>query len=184
MKVIRTATFIVAATIGCTVYAAEPEYAMTCEEVITKLNREVTDEARARFADLEGSCMGVVDRDGELYMYTKMVIRRVRGNTVTIYLPATDRTFDVQAASNARVRIGSNRVRVSTLNRGQELNIYLSVEELTQLKGIGMTLAERIIQYREDHGPFQSPSDIMKVNGIGQKKFEAIQDQIMIETVD
>jgi len=132
MKVIRTATFIAATAISCAAYAAETEYAMTCDEIITKLNREVTDEARARFADLEGSCMGVVDRDGELYMHTKMVVRRVRGNTVTIYLPATDRTFDVQAAGNARVKIGSNRVRVSTLNRGQELNIYLPVDQLTQ----------------------------------------------------
>jgi hypothetical protein len=132
MRVIGTATFIAAAVFCFSAHAAEPEYAMTCDEVITKLNREVTAEARARFADLEGSCMGVVDRDGTLFMHTKMVVRRVRGNTVTIYLPATDRTFDVQTRTNARIRIGNNRVRISTLNRGQELNIYVPVDELTQ----------------------------------------------------
>ena len=76
--------------------------------------------------------MGVVDRDGTLFMHTKMVVRRVSGNTVTIYLPATDRTFDVQTRTNARIRIGNNRVRISTLNRGQELNIYIPVDEFTQ----------------------------------------------------
>ena len=76
--------------------------------------------------------MGVVERDGELFMHTKMVIRRVRGNNITIYLPATDRTFDVQTTSTARVKIGSNRVRIRDLSRGQELNIYVSVDEFTQ----------------------------------------------------
>jgi len=136
MRTIRTATFIAAAmaaaVLSSAAYAAEPEYAMTCDEVITKLNREATAEARARFADLEGACMGVVDRDGKLFMHTKMVIRRVRGKTVTIYLPATDRTFDVDTQFNERVRVGNNRVRVRDLSRGQQLNIYVPVDEFTQ----------------------------------------------------
>ena len=52
---------------------------MTCEEVLTRMDLEVTAEARERFAELQGSCMGVVDRDGELYMHTEMVVRRVSG---------------------------------------------------------------------------------------------------------
>ncbi len=132
MRVIRTALIIAAATIGGTAYAAETEYAMSCDEIITQLHREATEEAKARYADLEGSCMGVVDRDGKLFMHTKMVVRRVRGNTVTIYLPATDRTFDIDTAFNQRVRIGANRVRVQDLSRGQQLNIYVPVDEFTQ----------------------------------------------------
>ena len=65
-------------------------------------------------------------------MHTEIVIRRVRGNVVTIYVPATDRTFEVNTQSNTRVKIGSNRVRVSTLSRGQALNIYVPVDEFTQ----------------------------------------------------
>ncbi len=132
MKILRTATFVAAAAFGCSAYAAEPEYTMTCDEVLTQLDREATAEAKERFADLAGSCMGVVERDGNLYMHTKMVIRRVRGDTVTIYLPATDRTFDVDTSFNQRVRVGNNRVRVRDLSRGQELNIYVSVDEFTQ----------------------------------------------------
>ena len=132
MRVTRTATFIAAALFSFTAYAAEPEYTMTCDEIITQLNREATAEAKARFADLEGSCQGVVERDGRLFMHTEIVIRRVRGNVVTIYVPATDRTFEVNTQSNTRVKIGSNRVRVSTLSRGQALNIYVPVDEFTQ----------------------------------------------------
>ena len=56
-----------------------------------------------------------------------------------------------------------------------------SVEELTQLKGIGPAYAERIVQYREAHGPFATPEDIMKVPGIGPKTWEENQDRIAIE---
>ena len=56
-----------------------------------------------------------------------------------------------------------------------------SVEELTQLKGIGHQYAERIVQYREEHGPFSSAEDIMNVPGIGSKTCESNRDTITIE---
>ena len=56
-----------------------------------------------------------------------------------------------------------------------------SVEELTQLKGVGHQYAERIVQYREEHGPFTSAEDIMNVPGIGPKTCESNKDTITIE---
>ena len=56
-----------------------------------------------------------------------------------------------------------------------------SVEELQQLKYIGPEFAERIVQYRAEHGPFESAEDIMKVKGIGQKALEANQDIITVD---
>jgi len=56
-----------------------------------------------------------------------------------------------------------------------------SLEELTQLKGIGPEYAERIVQYREEHGAFQKAEDIMNVSGIGPKTFEEIKDRITVE---
>ena len=56
-----------------------------------------------------------------------------------------------------------------------------SAEELTQLKGVGSAYAEHIIQYRETHGPFATPEDIMKVPGIGPKTWEENKDRIAIE---
>ena len=54
-------------------------------------------------------------------------------------------------------------------------------EELTRLKGIGPAYAQRIIDYREKHGPFERIEDLMKVKGIGPKTFNANKDMITVE---
>ncbi len=54
-----------------------------------------------------------------------------------------------------------------------------SVKELTKLHRIGPALAERIVEYREKHGPFENPEDITKVKGIGAKTFEGFRDRII-----
>ncbi len=59
-----------------------------------------------------------------------------------------------------------------------------TVEELTQLQGIGPAYAERIVEYREAHGPFERPEGIMNVKGIGQKIWEANKDRIILESVE
>lgn len=64
----------------------------------------------------------------------------------------------------------------------EKININTaSVEELTQLKHVGQKYAERIVQYRDEHGPFGCPEDIMKVPGIGSKTFEENKDCIIVE---
>ncbi|RLC89495.1 MAG: competence protein ComEA, partial [Chloroflexi bacterium] len=40
-------------------------------------------------------------------------------------------------------------------------------EELRTLPGIGPQLAQRIVAYREEHGPFFLPQEITAVPGIG-----------------
>ena len=52
--------------------------------------------------------------------------------------------------------------------------------ELVRLPGVGGILAERILQYREEHGLFTSPEDIMNVSGIGEAKYENMADMITV----
>lgn len=54
-------------------------------------------------------------------------------------------------------------------------------QQLQALPGIGPAIAERIVQYRQAHGPFKTKEDIKNVQGIGDKKFEAIKDLITVE---
>ena len=56
-----------------------------------------------------------------------------------------------------------------------------SAELLTDLPGIGAALAQRIVEYRENNGPFQSVEEIMEVKGIGEKIYHAIADLITVE---
>jgi len=53
-----------------------------------------------------------------------------------------------------------------------------TVEQLDQLDGIGPTLAKRIVDYREQHGGFRSLSELKQVEGIGDKRFEALKDSL------
>ena len=55
------------------------------------------------------------------------------------------------------------------------------LEELQQLQGIGEATAEKIIQYREEHGDFKQREDLKNVSGIGDAKFDAIKDSIRVK---
>ena len=62
-----------------------------------------------------------------------------------------------------------------------KININLASQtELTDLPGIGSVLASRIIDYRRQHGDFLRIEDLRNVSGIGEKRYEAIQDKITV----
>ena len=41
-----------------------------------------------------------------------------------------------------------------------------------ELKGVGITKAQAIVEYREKHGPFRSADDLSLVKGIGERTVE------------
>ena len=56
-----------------------------------------------------------------------------------------------------------------------------SKTELMKLKGIGASVADKIIEYRNTHGPFKKPEDIRKVRGVGKGLWEQNRDAIAVE---
>jgi competence protein ComEA len=53
-----------------------------------------------------------------------------------------------------------------------------TVEQLEELDGIGPTLSERIVEYRDAHGGFRSLGELRDVEGIGEKRFEALREAL------
>lgn len=56
-----------------------------------------------------------------------------------------------------------------------------SVYDLRRLPGIGEKRAQDIVDYREEHGPFQSAEELMNVSGIGPGILESLRDYVTIE---
>jgi competence protein ComEA len=52
-----------------------------------------------------------------------------------------------------------------------------------ELKGVGMSKAQAIVEYRENHGPFKSHDDLTLVKGIGVKTVELNRENILLEVV-
>jgi competence protein ComEA len=53
-----------------------------------------------------------------------------------------------------------------------------TIEQLDQLDGIGPTLAQRIIEFRDQNGGFRSLGQLQEVEGIGEKRFASLQEAV------
>jgi competence protein ComEA len=68
-------------------------------------------------------------------------------------------------------------------NAGAAAGVKLSLaqasqQQLEELDGIGPTLAERIIEYRDANGGFRSIGELKEVEGIGEKRFQSLSEAV------
>lgn len=125
MRITRLLLILGALLTSATATAQQPS-ALSCSDF------RPTDEAIERFPNLMGACEAIVERDGELYGLFRADVRRVRGNNVTLHLPATDKTFVVRPDASHRVFADGQKLRARNLSRGQEIRIYLAVSEFAK----------------------------------------------------
>lgn len=78
-----------------------------------------------------------------------------------------------KATSNKQTNTKRDKKTIVDINRA-------TVEELTKLQGVGEGLAQRIVADRQKNGPFKTTEDLMRVSGIGQKKFDQFKDNIRV----
>jgi competence protein ComEA len=53
-----------------------------------------------------------------------------------------------------------------------------TAEQLDELDGVGPVTAEKILQWRKQHGGFSSVDDLKQISGIGPKRFETLKDKV------
>lgn len=93
-----------------------------------------------------------------------------------IYVPAVGE--QQVAAEGSGVVAASGGVASSG---GGLININLAtVDELQVLSGVGEATAKAIVEDRQNNGQFTCVEDLMRVSGIGEKKFEKIRDRICV----
>ena len=67
-------------------------------------------------------------------------------------------------------------------NQPKKININNApMQELERLPGIGKGLAERIVDHREQYGPFRRTEHLIIVRGIRDRRFRALRDLITVE---
>lgn len=88
-----------------------------------------------------------------------------------IIAPSPSQNFSSLPPQQAASKTGpSEKININTA----------TLPQLTQLNGIGESIAQKIIAYREEHGFFTKTEDILLVSGIGTNKYNAIKDYICV----
>lgn len=100
--------------------------------------------------------------------------RNTGSGTVTLAVSPQMQTAPTTAATAA-----AETVPEETVSFPVNINTA-DADTLTALPGIGRVLAERIVAYRRQNGSFRAIEEITKVEGIGEKKAEAILELITL----
>jgi competence ComEA-like helix-hairpin-helix protein len=53
------------------------------------------------------------------------------------------------------------------------------VKELMTLTGVGRKVAEKIVEYRDTHGPFKKADELKKVDGVGNGVWEKNRERVV-----
>lgn len=135
--------------------------------------------------------------DKSNYDYSKsedMFLKLSREGSITTSLDSTNQkdsisnanenelTLKLKAAEDTLKTKGKKKSKKEENLKPKSININTATKEiLITLPGIGESTAEKIIKYRELHNGFKKIEHIMKVKGIGKKKFENMKEFIYVE---
>ncbi len=134
--------------------------------------------ADARIIDAVNKAAPLEDADLDSL---KLAARIVDGQD--IYVP--QKLGDQQGTALPPARSGSSASSaapgINSAVVGGLVNINTADQsQLDTLPGIGSSLAQRIIDYRDNNGPFKDIEELKDVSGIGDKNFEILKDKITV----
>jgi len=125
-----------------------------------------------------------------LYQYARVIIFEEKGYDFSAF----DSVFTERKKSITASEIPPDTISPQAYQHrasGQEVSVVIqqfpinineaTLEELQALPRVGPAMATRIVNFREENGPFLRKEDIMKVKGIGKKTYLKLQDLITVE---
>lgn len=131
------------------------------------------------------------------YDYTRTIEEfgnlSVNDNRRNVYDAADSEIFDssekrkllyelLSAEDSVRNAIDSSNIKEFKNSIIDPVNINTaSIDELTELPGVGESTAEKIILYREEKNGFKKTDELLNIKGIGRKKFDKLKSIIKIE---
>ena len=78
---------------------------------------------------------------------------------------------DTVSASTTVGTVGADKVNINKAD----------VKALMTLSGVGRSLAEKIVKYRDEHGAFKKPTDLRKVEGVGEALWEKNRERVIVK---
>lgn len=100
-------------------------------------------------------------------------------NQITQIIPSTA----VNVTDASMMVTQKESIADPTVVPGEDKRVNLNtatLEELDALPGVGPSTAKNIIAYREAHGGFAAPEEIMNVKRIGEKTFDKLKAHITV----
>jgi competence protein ComEA len=89
--------------------------------------------------------------------------------------------YDISSYSLNQVLYNKQIIVIPKLKQYELISINsASINELCTLPGIGESTAEKIIEYRNNYGGFNSLEELKNISGIGEKKYEKIKELITL----
>jgi competence protein ComEA len=146
-------------------------------------------KAADRGAELHVHVAGAVRRPGLVRLppgtRVATALERVGGPTRRADLTLVNLAAEVQDGQQIVVPVAGTAARpgpsgaASGMAPGAKIHLSTATaEQLDEVDGIGPTLAERIIEYRDAHGGLRSLQELSEVEGIGEKRLATLREAL------
>ena len=134
---------------------------------------------------IKGKSAEFISPDSEKNVNISGFERRIKnnGNNISTIITEDENLLikNETAADSLKPESKKKTKKEDKLN-GVQININTAAkEQLIMLPGVGESTADKIILYRENHNGFRKIEDIMKIKGIGKKKFEKLKPYIKVD---